>query len=121
MGACTCGSSSVSYFGAIQPIFDDACVSAGCHRPTGPNAAKANLDLTAGKSYAGLVNAPTDQCSDGRKRVAPGSPSTSYLMDKLLGVDLCGTGTQMPKAGTSLPSSQLTSISNWICNGAPNN
>jgi hypothetical protein len=52
--------------------------------------------------------------------VKPGAPASSYLMDKLLGANLC-MGSQMPKAGQSLPSTQIDTIRNWICQGAPNN
>jgi hypothetical protein len=88
----------------------------GCH--TGVNPAE-DLKLTAGSSYTGLVNVTAAQCNDGRKRVLPGQPSQSYLMDKLMGVDLC-FGTKMPKMGM-VPSAQIETISNWICAGAPNN
>jgi hypothetical protein len=53
-------------------------------------------------------------------RVSPGAPSKSYLMNKLTGVGTC-SGTQMPKAGSGLPSSQIAIVSGWICAGAPNN
>ena len=78
------------------------------------------LNLTAGKSYASLVNVAASQCKDGRKRVVPGSPSTSYLVQKLIGVNMC-SGSQMPKQGQGLPSTQEQTIANWICIGAPNN
>jgi hypothetical protein len=81
---------------------------------------KENLALDATKSYAELVNVATSECSGQRKLVVPGSPSTSYLMQKLLNVNVC-TGTQMPKAGQTLPKAQLDQISSWICSGAPNN
>jgi hypothetical protein len=67
-----------------------------------------------------LVDVTASQCGGKRKLVVPGSPSSSYLMQKLLDVDVC-TGTQMPKAGQSLPAAQLDAISSWICAGAPNN
>jgi len=75
------------------------------------------MALTPSASYDSLVNVPTD-C--GRVRVVPGSPSTSYLINKLTGVNIC-TGTQMPARGTSLPSSQIDLIRSWICQGAPRN
>lgn len=81
---------------------------------------KENLSLDAGVSYAELVNVATSECSGKRKLVVPGSPGASYLMQKLLNVDVC-TGSQMPKAGQSLPKAQLDQISSWICSGAPNN
>jgi hypothetical protein len=52
-------------------------------------------------------------------RVLPGDPSRSYLMQKLMGVNLC-FGTQMPKAGISLSREDLNVIGGWICAGAPN-
>jgi hypothetical protein len=65
------------------------------------------------------VNVTASECSDGRKRVLPGNTASSYLVDKLLGVNLCG-GTPMPKTG-SIPAGDVTLIEAWICNGAPNN
>lgn len=78
-----------------------------------------NLDLSVGKAYAALVNVNATQCNPARKRVLPGDPAQSYLLDKMMGVDLC-FGTQMPKLG-NLPNAQMTTIANWICAGAPNN
>jgi hypothetical protein len=115
-GVCTCGNSSVSFAAAVQPIFTASCATAGCHKGI---AAQQGLDLSAGKAYAGLVNVATQQCNDGRKRVLPGQPTESYLVDKVMGVDLC-FGTQMPKLG-ALPPAQLQTIADWICGGALNN
>lgn len=88
----------------------------GCH--TGANPAQ-GLNLSSGSSYSGLVNVTASECNDGRKRVLPGHPSQSYLLDKLMGVDLC-FGTKMPKLGM-LSGAQIQTISDWICTGAPNN
>jgi hypothetical protein len=82
--------------------------------------AQQGLNLSTGKSYAAMVNVLASQCRDGRKRVVPGSPSTSYVVQKVLGMNICG-GSQMPKAGQGLPTAQMTTIVNWICSGAPNN
>lgn len=115
-GTCTCGSGSVSFAADVQPIFTTNCASAGCHK--GINAQE-GLDLSAGKAYAKLVNVAAAQCSDGRKLVLPGDPAQSYLIDKMMNVDICA-GTKMPKLGM-LPSAQITTVANWICAGAPNN
>ncbi len=77
------------------------------------------MNLSSGQAYANIVNVTAHECADGRKRVLPGQPSKSYLVDKLMGVDLC-SGTFMPKAGM-IPAAQVQTISNWICAGAPNN
>jgi hypothetical protein len=86
-----------------------------CH---GGNRPSAGLDLTTGHAYASLVGVPSG-CS-GRLLVAPGSPSTSYIINKLTGVSMC-SGTQMPARGVSLSQSQLDLLRSWICLGAPNN
>jgi hypothetical protein len=80
---------------------------------------QAGLNLSAGNSYQELVNVATSQCNDGRKRVLPGQPSESYVIDKMMGVDLC-FGTQMPKLGT-IGAGSIATVSNWICAGAPDN
>ncbi len=80
---------------------------------------QAGLNLTNDKSYAELVNAAASQCNDGHKLVLPGDPGASYIVDKMTGVDLC-FGTKMPKLG-NVPSAQVQSVVDWICQGAPNN
>lgn len=116
-GKCQCGAGTVSFATDVQPIFDASCVDAGCHTGARP---KASLSLDGGKAFAELVGVKTDGCSGQRTLVVPGDPSSSYLMQKLLGTDLC-SGSQMPKAGQSLASPKLATISTWICQGAPNN
>jgi hypothetical protein len=101
----------------VQPIFTANCASAGCH--TGARPAE-SLSLAAGSSYAALVNVPAASSCTSAVRVSPGAPSKSYLVNKLTGVGIC-SGTQMPKTGASLPSSQIAIVSGWICEGAPNN
>jgi hypothetical protein len=78
-----------------------------------------SLSLESGKAFAELVGVPADECAS-RLLVRPGSPAGSYLMDKLYGANLC-TGSQMPKAGTSIPAAQIDAIRAWICQGALNN
>lgn len=117
-GACQCNASgAVSFKNVVAPLLEGACTAAGCHAGAKP---KEDLDLGASKAYSELVNVATSQCGGQRKLVLPGSPSQSYLLQKLLNVDVC-TGTQMPKAGQTLPRAQLDQISAWICSGAPNN
>lgn len=115
-GKCSCGTATVSFSADVQPIFSASCSGAGCHKGVNP---QAGLDLSAGKSYAALVGVDASQCKDGRKRVLAGDPAGSYLVDKMMGVDLC-SGSVMPKNG-SLPTAELETIANWICAGAPNN
>ena len=115
-GKCACGMSSVSFAGAIQPIFTANCASAGCHAGVMP---QQGLNLTNGKAYNEIVNVAASQCNDGRKLVLPGDPGASYLVDKMTNTDIC-FGTKMPKLG-SVPSAQVQSVIDWICQGAQNN
>jgi hypothetical protein len=87
----------------------------GCHNGA---RGQANLDLSsAAVARAALVNVTTDQCSGSKKRVVPGSPSTSYLVNKLTGVGMC-SGSVMPKAGSELTAAQIDVIRAWIGSGA---
>lgn len=110
-GVCTCGTTSVA-FADVQTIFTQACATYGCHTGGMP---KGNLNLSDGNSYEELMNGIVGSCSDGRRLVLPGDPSESYLIDKLLGVDMC-FGNQMP--GAPLPTAKIQVISDWICAGA---
>jgi len=110
-GVCTCGTTSVA-FADVQAIFTQACTMNGCHTGSFP---KGDLNLTDGNSYEELMNVTAGHCSDGRMLVLPGAPSESYLIDKLLGVDMC-FGNRMP--GAPLPSAKIQVISDWICAGA---
>ncbi len=89
----------------------------GCHSGAAP---KQGLTLVSGMAYGSLVGVASSECGASRKRVQPGDPSASYLMDKLLGTNLC-SGSQMPKSGQGLPKAQIDTIGAWICAGAQNN
>jgi hypothetical protein len=106
----------VSFSGHVQPIFTASCLGGGCHDSFRPQAA---LNLEPGEAYAQLVGVTATQCS-ARKRVTPGRPGQSYLVDKLTGIGMC-SGTLMPKAGEPLPQAQLDAITSWIRAGAQNN
>ena len=117
-GSCGCDVGVMpSFKDDIEPILNGSCTGAACHGGSRP---KEDLDLEAGAAYDELVGVATSQCGGKRLLVDPGSPSTSYLMQKLLNTDVC-TGTQMPKAGQSLESHELDLIAAWICSGAPDN
>lgn len=117
-GTCTCADTgSISFQNDVQPIFTANCATRGCHSGLRP---QEGLDLSPGNAYGATVGVATTQCSGRRVRVSPGDPSQSYLMNKLLGKNIC-TGSQMPKAGTSLSQSDLDTIGAWICAGAANN
>jgi hypothetical protein len=104
----------VSYETDVAPLLAQHCTNAGCHAGNRP---KEGLDLTESASFAHLVETEAAQCNDGRLLVEPGQPDRSYLLQKMLGVDMC-SGSQMPKAGVTLPASDFEAITAWICQGA---
>lgn len=112
-GGCECPGDGVSFASDVQPIFNANCTGKGCHAFPAPSAM---LDLAAGSAWESLVDVDSGQCN-ARKRVAPGQPGNSYLMDKLQGINLC-FGTQMPKVGGPLSQADITTVSEWICRGA---
>jgi hypothetical protein len=120
-GECGCAPTPVSFAAEVQPILTENCVSNGCHGGSNP---KKDLSLEAGAAWADLVDVPAVECNDGRLRVAPGDPENSYLMHKLLGIQLC-SGVQMPQSGgpgnDTLADEDLDRISAWICQGAADN
>lgn len=116
-GVCTCANTSVA-FADVQAILTNRCATMGCH--SGGGIAKAGLDLTAGVSYAALVGKSTTQCNGSRMRVIPNKPEESYLVDKVMGIDLCGASKRMPPS-ISLSAADIQTISDWICAGALEN
>ena len=96
---------TVSFAAQIQPILESACVI--CHAPT---RIAAFLDLSAGSSYAALVQSAPP-------RVVAGSSATSVLYGRISGAVL----PQMPLVGGPLSAADQTLIKNWIDQGAANN
>ncbi|HSP80678.1 MAG TPA: PKD domain-containing protein, partial [Myxococcaceae bacterium] len=109
--------SAPSYATHIQPIWDQACTS--CHNNS--SSGRGGLTLEAGNSYTSLVNAngSTNVCTS-LKRVKPGAPDSSLLVQKLSGTT-CGT--RMPQNDTAWFDTHpglLTRIRSWILAGAAN-
>ena len=106
------GTSLVGY-DVLQTVFDQNCVT--CHS-TGND-----LDLQAGVSWANLVNQPAPAAEAcGGTLVVPGSPSASYLYQKLTDPAPC-TGSQMPRTDllpNPLPACVTALVSAWIAEGA---
>lgn len=101
-----------------QEIFNQHCLSAGCHNGT---AQAGGLNLTAGVSYAELVGVtPTnaDAAAAGLQRVTPFDPDNSFLLVKLTG-PAPGEGARMPQGMRPLPASDIEMIRAWIAEGAP--
>jgi sugar lactone lactonase YvrE/mono/diheme cytochrome c family protein len=98
-------------------IFTPHC--AGCHLPEGSGPMPLNeVDAT----YAALVNVdPANSYARraGKKLVAPGDPSKSFLLHKVTGQMEYGEGDRMPQGGGNLSAAQVDMIRRWIQAGAP--
>lgn len=95
-------------------IFDKSCLT-GCHSGANPTS---GMDLSAGRSWASLVNVPSNQFS-GWTRVVPGDPGKSMLMVQLggePGPELEGT---MPWGQPKLCDGLIDAVRRWIAAGAP--
>lgn len=116
------GDAGAATFTAVydQVLFGGGCASAFCH-----GASAGNLPMgTRAQAYQSLVGvtAAGDACGrTGLKRVDPGNPDASLLINKI-SVAVPGCGTVMPPgAGVSVPPDQIALIRSWIAAGALDN
>jgi hypothetical protein len=95
----------------VEPILMSRCSGEFCH----------GLTMTSSsKTYAFLVNQSSTECDDSRPLVTPGDADHSYLVDKMLGRNLCA-GHPMPRGlGNRLSSDEIRTVTDWIREGAPN-
>jgi hypothetical protein len=86
------------------------CGASSCHGGSRP---AENLNLSSSSALQSqLVDVNAEQCT-GKKRVFPGDPAQSYLVNKLTGVGMC-SGSQMPKGKGALSASDIDTIRVWI-------
>ena len=98
-------------FASIQShVFTPIC--SVCHAG---GSAPAGLRLDAANSYAMLVGVNSVEVSS-LKRVAPGDPDNSYVIQKLEGH--AAVGARMPFGGPYLDAGTIAMIRQWISNGA---
>ncbi len=99
-------------FAAVErEILVPKCAGEGCH--SGPEPA-GGLDLSAGRAYESLVGIPSVRRPE-RKRVVPGAPERSYLMERLTPG---GDTPKMPPGAAPLSAGEVARIRNWIAGGA---
>ena len=92
-----------------KTVFNGSCALSGCHRN---NVAP---DLSAGRSYAGIVNVKS---SRGMALVEPGDADISYLYLKII-ADAEISGRRMPPGGPYLAAEEIELVRAWIERGAP--
>jgi uncharacterized protein (TIGR03118 family) len=100
-------------------VFTPLC--SGCHNGSQPanGALPGSQNLTAGNSYASLVNVASHE-QPSLLRVKPGDPANSYLIQKLQGAPGI-SGERMPLGGPYLDAATIAQIQSWIAAGAANN
>jgi hypothetical protein len=129
---------NVSFVANVQPLFADDCGVVGCHVPGNP---AGGLILAPGFAYAQIVGVPAAETNgvllDGSviDYVTPGNAALSFL-DMKLNVSLLNAlkatlppaqagrlGIQMPApaTGSTLTQDELSTIANWINQGAEQN
>ncbi|HEY5808335.1 MAG TPA: hypothetical protein VIT67_10230, partial [Povalibacter sp.] len=98
-------------FESIQEnVFTPLCT--GCHSGA---QAPLGLRLDEAASYAMLVNAPSVEVP-ALRRVQPGNPDSSYLIQKIEGS--AAVGARMPLNGPALPQATIDVMRQWITDGA---
>ncbi|QRN94900.1 hypothetical protein JRI60_38225 [Archangium violaceum] len=106
---------TVPTYAQVQQVWDATCT--GCHKDGN---ASGGLNLAAASSYDALVDTPgTSSACTAAKRVAPGLPNASLLVQKISGTT-CGT--RMPSNAPAYFDSNpglLIRIRSWILAGAP--
>ncbi len=78
------------------------------------------MSLETGQGYAEMVGISATQTTG--KRVIPGDPANSYLIQKLRGTaqSVGGVATRMPLNAPPLDPATIAAIEAWIARGAPN-
>ncbi len=100
-------------FSEIQSnVFTPTCAVSGCHQGAG---APQGLRLDAVNSYGLLVGVASMEVP-AIMRVAAGDPSNSYIIQKLEGT--AAIGGRMPLNRPALPATSITTIRQWITDGA---
>jgi len=100
-------------------VFEKSCAFSSCHGVDNP---QADLMLVGDHVYDDLVGHLASTAAaqfSAKKRVVPGDPTTSFLMDKLTGGLAPGEGVRMPSGRNPLPDAQIEAIRKWILAGAP--
>ena len=100
----------VDYVDEIQPIFTARCIE--CHISSG---APHGLMLDAPNSYDLLVNVASKEVPS-LKRIEPGDPDNSYLVQKVEGT--AAVGGRMPLNRVPLTADEIALIRRWVSEGA---
>lgn len=99
-----------------ENVFSPSCAVSGCHAGPSP---QQGLNLSAGRAHENLVNVRSNE-RPALFRVAPGTPDSSYLIQKVEGRSSI-VGERMPLGGKPLSQEEINALRIWIERGAPEN
>jgi hypothetical protein len=102
--------------GIQAAVFDGSCAFTSCHGSAGVPQAGLELSSVA-VSGQQLIDVESTQVPTS-VRVAPGDSGASYLMNKILGMNIAA-GTQTMPIGGTLCDARIDAIEEWIDAGAP--
>jgi hypothetical protein len=97
-------------------VFSATCAFSSCHGAVAP---QKGLSLMPGRTYAAVVNQDSTT-SPGIKRVAPGDPDGSLLLQAVLGI-APNNVRRMPLNAPALDATRIQMLREWIAAGAPDN
>lgn len=96
-------------------VFTPTCAFSSCHGAVTP---QKGMSLAAGRTYASVVGQDSTT-NPGIKRVAPGDPDGSLLLQAVLGT---APGVRpMPLRAPQLDETRIRMLREWIASGAPDN
>lgn len=108
-----------SFAADVQPILTKRCVVGGCHTF---GVAQGGLALDATVSYDQLVGVQATSSVNAYLRVAPGNAADSWLIRRVqVDPSLRDGLPRMPLATLPLTPNQISTIMNWIDQGAQRN
>jgi hypothetical protein len=114
-GSGSSSGASVSFQTIQDQVFTPIC--AQCHAGA---SAPEGMQLTQGVAYSMIVDVPSAEQST-LKRIAPGDPDNSYLVQKIMGT--AAVGAQMPDGcpitQPCLSAATIDLIRQWVSEGAP--
>jgi mono/diheme cytochrome c family protein len=94
----------------VQAILNSNCIV--CHGTSG------GMSLA---DVSGIVGVASSECG-AKMRVSAGAPTTSYIVDKLMGASQmtggCFSGMRMPRGRPALSAANIATIVSWIRAGA---
>ena len=102
----------------VQPIFTLRCATSSCHNVA---THQRSLTLSPGYAYDNIVNERA-RFRPGWKRVVPFKPDSSFLIQVLLADTTKHPEiSRMPLGREPLTDNQITTIINWVSQGAVRN